>query len=123
MLSRALVCLLPLTPATHHVLNASALAALKSGYLINVARGGHLDQMRYWLRWRTGILPAQRLTFFEDEPIPFAHPIWRHPKVRVTPHISAATLRHEAIEQIVAKLRLVQRGDAVTGVLTGDRGY
>jgi glyoxylate/hydroxypyruvate reductase A len=121
---RILVCLLPLTPSTRRILNAAAFAALRpGGYVINVARGGHLDVDALLAALQSGQLAGATLDVFDGEPIPAAHPIWKHRKVRVTPHISAATLREEAIEQIVAKLRALEGGKAVTGVVATDRGY
>jgi glyoxylate/hydroxypyruvate reductase A len=121
---RILVCLLPLTPSTRHVLNAAAFDALRGGgYLINVARGGHLDPDALLAALDSGQLAGATLDVFDEEPIAAAHPIWKHARVRVTPHISAATLRHEAIEQIVDKVRALESGNAVTGVIASDRGY
>ena len=122
--ARILVCLLPLTPSTRHVLNATAFEALRrGGYLINVARGAHLDRDALLAALDSGQLAGATLDVFDEEPIPVADPIWKDTRVRVTPHISAATLRHEAVEQIVGKLRALERGEAVTGVVATDRGY
>jgi glyoxylate/hydroxypyruvate reductase A len=121
---RILVCLLPLTPSTRHILNAAAFATLRpGGYLINVARGGHLDVDALLAALESGQLAGATLDVFDQEPIPAGHPVWKHEKVRVTPHISAATLRDEAIEQIVAKLRGLEGGGGVTGVIATDFGY
>jgi glyoxylate/hydroxypyruvate reductase A len=121
---RILVCLLPLTPSTRRVLNAAAFDGLRrGGYLINVARGGHLDLDALLAALDSGQLAGATLDVFDEEPIPAADPIWRHTGVRITPHISAATLRYEAIEQIVDKVRALERGKAVTGVIATDRGY
>jgi glyoxylate/hydroxypyruvate reductase A len=121
---RILVCLLPLTPSTRHILNAAAFATLRpGGYLINVARGGHLDVDALLAALERGQLAGATLDVFDQEPIPAGHPVWKHEKVRVTPHISAATLRDEAIEQIVAKLRALEGGGGVTGVIATDFGY
>ena len=121
---RILVCLLPLTPSTRHILNAAAFDAVRrGGYVINVARGGHLDLDALIAALENGQLAGATLDVFDEEPIPANHPLWKHPKVRVTPHISAATLRREAIEQIVDKLRALESGKAVTGVIATDRGY
>jgi len=121
---RILVCLLPLTPSTRRILNAAAFAALRpGGYLINVARGGHLDVDALLAALDSGQLAAATLDVFDEEPIPAGHPIWKHAKVRLTPHISAATLRDEAIVQIVGKLRALEAGAVVTGVVATDRGY
>jgi glyoxylate/hydroxypyruvate reductase A len=121
---RILVCLLPLTPATRRVLNAAAFDALRrGGYLINVARGGHLDLEALLAALDSGQLAGATLDVFDEEPIPAVDPIWKHARVRVTPHISAATLRYEAIVQIVDKLRALESGKTVTGVIATDRGY
>ena len=122
--ARILVCLLPLTPSTRGVLDDAAFTALRpGGYVINVARGAHLDPDALLAALDDGRLAGATLDVFENEPLPAAHPLWRHEKVRVTPHISAATLRPEAIAQIAAKVRALERGEAVTGVVEGRRGY
>ena len=121
---RILVCLLPLTASTRHILNAAAFASLQpGGYVINVARGRHLKLQALLAALQDGHLAGATLDVFEDEPIPALHPIWRHPRVRVTPHISAATLRPEAMGQIVAKLRSLERGEGVSGVVRAELGY
>lgn len=121
---RILVCLLPLTPSTRRILNASAFNALRpGGYVINVARGGHLDQDALIAALDSGQIAGATLDVFDEEPLPADHPLWKHAQVRVTPHISAITLRREAIEQIVGKLRALDSGKGVTGVIATDRGY
>jgi len=93
------------------------------GYVVNVARGAHLDVDALLAALASGQLAGATLDVFDDEPLPAEHPLWRHPAVRVTPHISAATLRAEAIEQIVAKLRALEAGEPPTGVIVAERGY
>ncbi|MEO8311879.1 MAG: glyoxylate/hydroxypyruvate reductase A [Caldimonas sp.] len=122
--ARIVVCLLPLTAVTRHVLNKAAFADMqRGGYVINVARGAHLDPAALVEALDAGLLEGATLDVFEDEPLPADHPFWNHPKVRVTPHISATTLRREAVEQIAAKLRALERGEPVTGVVGAERGY
>ena len=122
--SRIVVCLLPLTADTRHVLNAAAFADMRrGGYVINVARGAHVDAAALVEALDAGLLEGATLDVVEDEPLPAAHPLWKHPKVRVTPHVSATTLRRPSIEQIAAKLRSLERGEPVTGVVDADRGY
>lgn len=121
---RILVCLLPLTASTRRILNASAFDAMRpGGYVINVARGEHLVPDALIAALESGQLAGATLDVFDNEPVPADHPLWEHPKSRVTPHISAATLRGEAIEQIVDKLRALESGKVVTGVIATDRGY
>ena len=67
---RILVCLLPLTPSTRRVLNAAAFDALRrGGYLINVARGGHLDLEALLAALDSGQLAGATLDVFDEEPI------------------------------------------------------
>ncbi|MDB5861950.1 MAG: D-3-phosphoglycerate dehydrogenase (phosphoglycerate dehydrogenase)-like protein, partial [Ramlibacter sp.] len=56
-------------------------------------------------------------------PLPADHPFWRHPKITVTPHTSARTLREETIGQIAAKIQAFERGEPVPGVVDTQRGY
>jgi glyoxylate/hydroxypyruvate reductase len=121
---RIVVCLLPLTSATRRILNADAFAAMRpGGYVINVGRGAHLDADALLAALASRQLAGATLDVFDAEPLPREHPLWKHPAVRVTPHVSAATLRPEAIEQIVAKLRALEAGEVVTGVVGVERGY
>lgn len=122
--SRVLVCLLPLTPATRGILRRETLSRLQSaGYLINVARGGHLVQDDLIALIDSGQLAGATLDVFEAEPLPVDHPFWRHPKITVTPHASARTLRAESIAQIARKILMIERGEAVSGVVDLARGY
>ena len=60
---------------------------------------------------------------FRTEPLPAEHPFWRHPKIVVTPHTSARTLRDESIAQIAGKIRALQRGEPIAGVVDRKKGY
>ena len=128
--SRVLVCLLPLTPDTRGVLCRKTLLTLHGGrpggYLINVARGQHLVEADLIALLDDGPLAGATLDVFEVEPLPPAHPFWRHPKITVTPHASARTLREESIAQIAAKIRTVEAGgafDDLPGIVDPRRGY
>ncbi|RYZ09931.1 MAG: glyoxylate/hydroxypyruvate reductase A, partial [Comamonadaceae bacterium] len=99
--TRVLVCLLPLTPETANIMNRESLSRLQpGGYVINVARGGHLVDDDLIALIDSGHLAGAALDVFRTEPLPQAHPFWTHPKITVTPHTSARTLRDESISQI-----------------------
>jgi glyoxylate/hydroxypyruvate reductase A len=121
---KVLVNLLPHTPDTRGVLNARVFAALAHGaYLINVARGGHLVEADLLDALASGQLSAATLDVFHEEPLPPDHPFWREPRITITPHISALTLRSESVEQVTRKINALMRGETVTGVVNLERGY
>lgn len=97
-----LVLAAPLTPATRHIVNAQVLAGAKPGlHLINIARGGLLDQDALIKALDNGPLGFASLDVSEPEPLPDGHPLYSHPKVRLSPHTSAISTRsHEAISAI-----------------------
>ena len=122
--SRVLVCLLPLTPETQDILNRDTLARLQpGGYVINVARGAHVVDDDLLALLDSGHLAGATLDVFRTEPLPAEHPFWRHPKITVTPHTSARTLREESIAQIAGKILALQRGEPIAGVVDPARGY
>jgi glyoxylate/hydroxypyruvate reductase A len=122
--TRMLVCLLPLTPETEGVMNARSLSLLQPGaYVINVARGGHLVDEDLVALLDSGHLAGATLDVFRTEPLPAGHPFWKHPKITVTPHTSARTLRDESIAQIAGKIRALERGEPIAGVVDVERGY
>lgn len=122
--SRVLVNLLPLTPQTHGILNRHTLGRLPSGaYVINVARGAHLVEEDLLALLDSGHLSGATLDVFATEPLPADHPFWHHPRITVTPHTAARTLREESIAQIAGKIQALERGEPIRGVVDPARGY
>ena len=125
--TRILVCLLPLTPETENIMNHSNLSKLlPNAYVINVARGGHVVDDDLIALIDSGHLAGATLDVFRQEPLPHAHPFWKHAKITVTPHTSARTLRAESIAQIAGKIQALQGGAAISsiaGVVNMKKGY
>ena len=122
--TRILVNLLPLTPDTENLIDRQVLARLLPGaYVINVARGAHVVDADLIAAIDGGHLAGAALDVFRTEPLPADHPFWRHPKITVTPHTSARTLREESIAQIARKIRAFERGEPIAGVVDRQRGY
>jgi len=122
--TRVLVNLMPLTTETENMLNHSSLSQLqRGGYLINVARGKHVVEEDLITLIDSGHLAGATLDVFRTEPLPADNPLWAHPKITVTPHTSARTLREESIAQIVGKIKALQRGEPINGVVDPQRGY
>jgi glyoxylate/hydroxypyruvate reductase A len=122
--TRVLVCLLPLTPETEGIMNRQTLGRLlPGGYVINVARGAHLVDEDLLALIDSGHLAGAALDVFRTEPLPASHPFWGHPKVTVTPHTSARTLRDASVTQIAGKILALEQGKPVAGVVDVRRGY
>jgi glyoxylate/hydroxypyruvate reductase A len=125
--TRVLVNLLPLTESTRGILNRETLTRLNGGkpggYLVNVARGAHLVEPDLIPLLDGGQLDGATLDVFEVEPLPAEHPFWRHPKITVTPHGSARTVRGASVAQIARKILAIERGEPVAGVVDPKRGY
>ena len=93
-----LVLALPLTPATHHLVNAERLALMKpSAYLVNTARGGLVDPDALRDAVDAGRLAGAALDAFDPEPLPVDSPL-RGAGLVLTPHIAAST--HEAAAEV-----------------------
>jgi glyoxylate/hydroxypyruvate reductase len=122
--TRVLVCLLPLTPETTNLLDRSRLSLLPQGaYLINVARGALVAEPDLLTLIRSGHIAGATLDVFRNEPLPGPHPFWDEPRITLTPHISALTLRRESIEQIADKIGAFARGEPVADIVDRTRGY
>jgi glyoxylate/hydroxypyruvate reductase A len=122
--TRVLVLLAPLTPSTANLVGADALARLRPGaWLVNVARGGLVVDADLLAALDAGRLDGAVLDVFRDEPLPPSHPFWRHPKVRLTPHVSAPTQVGDSADQVAAGLRALARGEPAAGRVDRERGY
>jgi glyoxylate/hydroxypyruvate reductase A len=122
--TRFLVCLLPLTVETRDFLHHARLSLLPSGaYLVNVSRGALVVDDDLLSLLDSGHLAGATLDVFRDEPLPPQHPFWHHPRVVVTPHVSAVTLVKDSVEQIAAKIRRLEAGLPIAGVVDREHGY
>jgi D-2-hydroxyacid dehydrogenase (NADP+) len=108
----ALTC--PLTPETAHVINAGTLGAMKrSAFLVNVARGGCVDEAALLTALNEGLIAGAALDCTDPEPPSADSPLWTTPNVFLTPHTGGETTRYEAnvIEILMENLDRLWRGD------------
>jgi glyoxylate/hydroxypyruvate reductase A len=119
-----LVCLLPLTPETRGILNAKTFAALPHGAaIINCARGGHLVEEDLISALDSGQLRGATLDVFHTEPLPADNPLWRHPRVVVTPHCAAMTDPASFMSHVANTIRRMDQGLPPENLVDFTRGY
>lgn len=116
--------LLPLTPATRGLFNATTLAAMRAGAsLVNLARGGHVVDADLLAALDAGHLSHAVLDVFHEEPLPAVHRYWTHPRVTVLPHVAAATDPRSAAAVVAANIRRFRAGQPVEHRVDRARGY
>jgi glyoxylate/hydroxypyruvate reductase A len=118
------ICLLALTRQTAGILNAKAFAAMpKGGFVINAARGAHLVVDDLIAALDSGHLSGAVLDVFETEPLPEASPLWRHPKVTVTPHIAGISQPGVAARFVLDGIAAFERGERPENIVNVETAY
>ena len=126
---KTLVLLLPDTSSTRHIINAETLGKMREGAsLINPGRGTLIDEDALLAalgdknQRQEGRLRGALLDAFPTEPLPESSPLWRHPRVIVTPHMAGPTPLSEALDQVAASLDALDKGEDIETV-DPDAGY
>ncbi len=119
-----LVNVLPLTTATENVLNAELFGALNTGaHVIQIGRGEHLVEADLIAALDSGQLSGATLDVFRTEPLPKDDPMWRDPRLRITPHIASDSLPDVVAEQVIETARSLRDQRAMAYQIDRNRGY
>lgn len=124
-----LVCLLPLTPDTRHILNRGLFAKLNRNgpfgapAVINAGRGGLQNEADILACLDDGTLGGASLDVYETEPLPADSPFWTHPKVVLTPHNAADTDPDAISEYVAGQIARFEAGAELENTVDRGRGY
>ena len=124
--SDCLVIAAPHTRDTTAVVNRAVLDRLpRDAIVINVSRGTLLDETSLLDLLEASRLRGAALDVFATEPLPAGHPLWRHPRVLVSPHVAAVTTRFWERETglIVENVRRYLAGAPLANVVDLEAGY
>jgi len=124
-----LVCLLPLTSDTRHILNRGLFLKLSRNspigapVLINAGRGGLQNETDILKCLDDGTLGAASLDVFANEPLPADSRFWTHPNVILTPHNAADTDPDEISKYVAQQIDRFEAGAPLENVVDPNRGY
>jgi phosphoglycerate dehydrogenase-like enzyme len=114
------VLLTPYSKDTHHLVDARVLTAMKpEAYLINLARGGVVDEDALLEVLRFGGIAGAALDVFSQEPLPEDHPFWTLPNVLITPHVGGFNdgYARQAIPLVLENIRRFLARDTMLNVV------
>jgi phosphoglycerate dehydrogenase-like enzyme len=124
--AHTLVVATPLTPSTAHLIDAAMLRRLRPGaFLINVARGGIVDEDALAEALAAGRLGGAALDVFATEPLPADSRLWTAPGLIVSPHIAGHGERYfeRCVDILVENVRRLETGEPRTHLVDRIFGY
>lgn len=117
------ISVLPSTTETLHIFNSALFQQFNpDSVLINVGRGDLVNETDLMQALDDGLLAAAILDVMSIEPLPSDHPLWLHPRIQLTPHISGYHLG-DAVLDIAANYQRLQSGEPLLHLIDRDRGY
>src|SRR5688572_10533907 len=105
-----LILTIPLTSETRGLIGRDVLSACRGAVLINAGRGAVADEALIPEALDNGWLSGAALDVFTVEPLPADSPLWDHPRVMISPHISGLTTTEGAISGFLECLGEIERG-------------
>lgn len=119
-----LVCVLPRTPDTNHIVDARLLDALPAhAIFINVGRGNAVDESALVTALNEARISAAVLDVTAEEPLPEDHPFWRTPSLLLTFHTSAISYPEDLVELFVENYHLYVESKPLKHQVSFENGY
>lgn len=119
-----LVCVMPDTAATRHLIGRALLGALPPrAVVVNPGRGGVVDEAELAAALHEGRLAGAVLDVFETEPLPADHVFWRLPNVLITSHTAALSAPPDIAPLFIDNYRRLLRGEPLQYRVDFERGY
>lgn len=110
-----LIVLVPYSSSTHHIIDDAVLIALgPQSVLINIARGGCVDEAAVKNHLEAGTIKAAGMDVFQTEPLPADNPLWSTPGALITPHIGGMSdvYNEQVLPVIIENLKAWKAGGA-----------
>ena len=116
----------PYTPRTHHLLDTEAFGHVRPGvHLVNIARGGLIDQDALRVALDDGRVAMASLDVVDPEPLPAGHWMYEHPRVRLSAHISWSSAEgyRRIFELFLENLGRYLAGEPLEGIVDKEERY
>ena len=119
-----LINVLPKTDNTANLLTKKELEFLPKGsFIINIGRGGIINELDLLLLLENGHITAAALDVFAEEPLPENNSLWKHPAVYITPHIAGQSNPKSSANTIAKNIYNIQNGELPYPIYSRDNGY
>jgi glyoxylate/hydroxypyruvate reductase len=114
---------LPLTERTEKLFDGAIFKQLSNAGFINVGRGASIDEEALLLALNDNTVSFAVLDVFDQEPLPKSNPLWDHPRVQITPHISAVTTPSEGAACFLETLKNIDENRPLKNIVDTKKGY
>jgi glyoxylate/hydroxypyruvate reductase len=118
-----LINTLPLTERTEKLFDGAIFNQLSNAGFINVGRGASVAEGALLQALTNNNVRFAVLDVFEVEPLPESNPLWKHPGIQITPHISAVTTPSEGAACFLETLKNIDENRPLDNKVDTKKGY